>query len=86
MVVLYVLDVPEFQPVVESARRLPECRITHSAKGYYRVESPSEIVLNRKEMQMKPAVWYGLFTGGMNGEIAEFGREQVRVIGTNKAL
>ncbi len=34
---------------------------------------------------MKPAVWYGLFTGGMNGEIAEFGREEVRVVGTRQA-
>jgi hypothetical protein len=37
-------------------------------------------------MQMKPAVWYGLFTGGVNGEIAEFGRDHVRVVGTNKPL
>ncbi len=86
MVVIYVLDVPEFLPVVECARLLPDCIITRSDKGYYRVESPSEIVLNRKQMKMKPAVWYGLFTGGLNGEIAEFGREQVRVIGTNKRL
>lgn len=86
MVVLYVLDVPEFLPVVESARRRADCTITKSDKGYYRVEAPSEIVLNRREMQMKPAVWYGLFTGGMNGEIAAFGRDEVRVIGTNKPL
>ncbi len=86
MVVLYVLDVPEFMPIVESARRWPGCRVTRSEVGYYRVESPNEIVLNRREMKMKPAVWYGLFTGGMNGEIAEFGREEVRVIGTNKPL
>jgi hypothetical protein len=86
MVVLYVLNVPEFLPIVESARQNPECRITKSRKGYWKVESPAEIVLNRKAMQMKPAVWYGLFTGGMNGEIAEFGRDEVRVIGTNKPL
>ena len=86
MVVIYVLDVPEFLPVVECARMLPDCTITRSDKGYYRVESPTEIVLNRRQMQMKPAVWYGLFTGGLNGEIAEFGREEVRVIGTNKRL
>lgn len=86
MVVLYVLDVPEFLPIVDSTRKRGDCRITRSDKGYYRIEAPSEIVLNRKEMQMKPAVWYGLFTGGMNGEIAEFGREEVRVIGTNKPL
>ena len=86
MVVVYVLDVAEFHEIVESARRKPHCRITKSDKGYYRIESDSEIVFNRKEMQMKPAVWYGLFTGGLNGEIAEFGREEVRVIGTNRPL
>lgn len=86
MVVLYVLDVPEFRPVVDAARARPECRITKSDKGYWRVEAPTEIVLNRREMNVKPAVWYGLFTGGLNGEIAEFGRDEVRVIGTNKPL
>jgi hypothetical protein len=86
MVVLYVLDVAEFRPIVDCAVRDPACRITRSDKGYIRVESPTEIVLKRREMQMKPAVWYGLFTGGMNGEIAEFGRDEVRVIGTNRPL
>ena len=86
MVVLYVLDVAEFLPIVEAARKLPDCQITKSEKGYWKIVSPTEIVLNRKAMQMKPAVWYGLFTGGMNGEIAAFGRDEVRVIGTNKPL
>jgi hypothetical protein len=86
MVVVYVLDVAEFREIVESARRKPHCRITKSEKGYYRIESDNEIVFNRREMKMKPAVWYGLFTGGLNGEIAEFGREEVRVIGTNRPL
>ena len=86
MVVLYVLDVAEFLPIVEAARKLPDCQITKSEKGYWKIASPTEIVLNRKAMQMKPAVWYGLFTGGMNGEIASFGRDEVRVIGTNKPL
>jgi hypothetical protein len=86
MVVLYVLDVQEFLPIVETARKMSGCTISKSDKGYYKIVSPTEIVLNRKAMNMKPAVWYGLFTGGMNGEIAEFGREEVRVIGTNKSL
>jgi len=86
MVVLYVLDVNEFLPIVETAREMSDCTVSKSEKGYYKISSPTEIVLNRKAMKMKPAVWYGLFTGGMNGEIAEFGREEVRVIGTNRAL
>lgn len=86
MVILYVLDVPEFKPIVDTAEAMGNCTITKSETGYFRIESPTEIVLNRRDMKMKPAVWYGLFTGGMNGEIAEFGREEVRVIGTNKPL
>ena len=86
MVALYVLNVPEFTPIVDAARLLPDCDVHDLGTGYYRIESPVEIVLDRREMGMKPAVWYGLFTGGMAGEIAEFGRDKVRVIGTNKPL
>ena len=86
MVVLYVLDVKEFLPIVEEARRNTDCTVTRLAQGYYKIVSPTEIVLNRKAMNMKPAVWYGIFTGGMNGEIANFGRDEVRVIGTNRPL
>jgi hypothetical protein len=86
MVVLYVLDVPEFRPIVEAAMARGNCNVSKSDKGYHRIESPNEIVLNRREMKMKPAVWYGLFTGGLNGEIAEFGRDEARVIGTNRPL
>jgi hypothetical protein len=86
MVVLYVLDVPEFRPIVEAARAGGKCSISKSDKGYHRIESPDETVLNRRAMKMKPAVWYGLFTGGLNGEIVEFGRDEVRIIGTNRPL
>jgi hypothetical protein len=37
-------------------------------------------------MKMKPALWYGIFTGGLNGEIKAFGRDEVTIIGTNKPL
>jgi hypothetical protein len=86
MVELYVLNVNEFLPIVESARRMPECKISQSDKGYFKIVSPTEIILRRKEMKMKPAVWYGLFTGGLNGDIVEFGRDVVRMVGTNKPL
>ncbi|WP_324132427.1 hypothetical protein [Bosea sp. (in: a-proteobacteria)] len=86
MVVLYVVDVPEFLPIVVQARGMKNCQISKSKHGYYRIEVTGEITLSRKAMHMKPAIWYGLFTGGLNGEIAEFDRDIVRVIGTNKPL
>lgn len=86
MPAIYVLDVPEFLPIIEAARGKADCVVTRCDAGYWRVEAPGEIVLNRREMGLKPAVWYGIFTGGLNGEIAAFGRDEVRVIGTNREL
>lgn len=86
MVVVYVLDVAEFFPIVEAARKNPEYKVTGPDKDYYRIEAASEIVLHRREMKLKPAVWYGIFTGGINGEIATWDRDTVRVIPTNKPL
>ncbi|MEM8985538.1 MAG: hypothetical protein AAGC95_02350 [Pseudomonadota bacterium] len=86
MVRVYVLKAPEFMPLVETARNMSGCRIKDDGKDYFVIESDSEIIFNRKDMKMKPAVWYGIFTGGLDGEIVDFGREQVRVIGTNRAL
>ena len=86
MIRVYVLDVPEFRPLVDTARDMPNCRVRDAEKDYFVIESDSEIVFNRKAMKMKPAVWYGIFTGGLEGEVADFGREEVRVIGTNRAL
>ena len=84
MIRVYVLDAPEFTPLVDTARAMPQCRISGPEKHYYTIEADGEIIFNRKHMKMKPAVWYGIFTGGLDGEIADFGRDEVRVIGTNR--
>lgn len=86
MPVIYIVDVPEFRPVVDAARKKPQCRVNEAAKGYFKIDIVGEVTFNRKEMQMKPALWYGIFTGGLDGEIKSFGREEVVVIGTNKPL
>lgn len=83
---LYVVDVPEFLPVVEAAKKRADYRVTDQRKGYWLIESAGEMEFNRREMQLKPALWYGMFTGGLDGEIAEWGRDVVRIIGTNKPL
>ena len=33
----------------------------------------------RKTLGLKPAVWYGLFTGGVRGEIEVFDRDRVQI-------
>ncbi|WP_211102995.1 hypothetical protein [Azospirillum sp. B21] len=86
MPTIYVVDVPEFAPMVEEALKNPDCTVSESRKGYFRIDAPGAITFNRKAMKMKPAIWYGIFTGGLDGEIRSFGRDEVVVIGTNKSL
>ena len=69
MVKVYVLNVAEFLPMVETARAMSGCRVSELQGDYYTIEADSEIVFNRKDMQMKPAVWYGIFTGGLTAKL-----------------
>lgn len=82
---LYVVDVPEFRPVVDAARKTGY-RVTEARKGYFLIETNGPMAFNRKDMRLKPALWYGMFTGGLDGEIAEFGRDDVVIRGTNRPL
>jgi hypothetical protein len=79
MVRIYVLDVPEFASIVEVARRTPAYRVTEAKRGYFTIESDGELQFSRKELDFRPAVWYGAFTGGIEGRIVEFGRDTVRI-------
>lgn len=76
---IFVLNVPEFASLTEAARRMPGCQI--SIAGDYTVISASDpLEFGRRALGLKPAVWYGLFTGGIDGTIEEFGRDTVRVV------
>ncbi|MDI5983629.1 hypothetical protein QLQ85_02420 [Halomonas sp. M4R5S39] len=86
MIEVHVIDVPEFRPMVETLRGLPAVTITGPVKGYWTISAPDELTFNRRAMKMKPAVWYGIFTGGLNGEIAHWGRDEVRIVGTSRPL
>jgi hypothetical protein len=77
---IYVLDVPEFAALVAAARAKSNCRVSHPVDGYTLIESTGVLEFRRKELEMKPAVWYGLFTGGLQGRIAQFDRDLVRIV------
>jgi hypothetical protein len=77
---IYVLDVPEFAALVAAARAKSGCRVSQPVVGYTLIESTEVVEFRRKELEMKPAVWYGLFTGGLQGRIAQFDRDLVRIV------
>jgi hypothetical protein len=77
--VLYVLDVPEFASIVEVSRHMPDVDVRRHA-GYWRISTPHALVYSRRGLRLKPAVWWGLFTGGYVGRIAEMTPNCVRLV------
>lgn len=77
---IYVLDVPEFATLVEAARAQGNCRVSKANQDYLLIEAQEPVEFKRKELNLKPAVWYGLFTGGLRGRIERFDRDTVRIV------
>ena len=66
---LFVLDVPEFAPLIAGAAS--SHRIRHRG-GYAAIEAPEKVVVERARSGLGDAVWYGALTGGYEGRIVEF--------------
>ena len=81
---MYVIDVDEFRCIAEVAAKNPDYQVTNAGKGYIRIDAPSQLTFSRRELGLKPALWYGMFTGGMDGQIVEFGRETVTLVNSNR--
>lgn len=77
---IYVLNVPEFATLVEAARKLDSCKVSDATGDYITIDAQQPLEFHRKELGLKPAVWYGLFTGGLRGRIESFGRDTVRIV------
>jgi len=81
MVTLFVLNVEEFRPLVEDARRRSHVQILDGPAGYTRIQTSGELEFKRKELGLKPAVWYGALTGGVVGRVVEYSRDTLRIAG-----
>lgn len=82
----YVLDVPEFAPVVAAARGLASCRVHPPLAGYIRVEFDGEVEIARAATGLGEAVWFGCLTGGLDGKIVTFDTERIRLAPTNEPV
>lgn len=68
---VYVLDVPEFEPVVHTARTAG--MDVHQVGDYLELTTEDrEVVLRREETGMRPALWHAMLTGGLDGRIVSF--------------
>lgn len=82
----YILDVPEFAPMLEAARRSDRCTVHPVVGGYRLVEFHGEIEITREETGLGEAVWFGCLTGGLDGRIVSFTEESIRLAPTNEPV
>lgn len=75
-VAIYVPAVNEFASIVANASERADCRVTKDG-DYHCIESEHTLEFERRKLGLKPALWYGLFTGGLHGRIEVFDRERV---------
>lgn len=75
---IYVPRVEEFAAMVRDAAGRSECTVV-ALDGYDRIDASGPVEFHRKALRLKPAVWYGLFTGGVHGRIEVLDRERVRI-------
>jgi catechol 2,3-dioxygenase-like lactoylglutathione lyase family enzyme len=76
---IFVPRVDEFASLVDDAARRPDCRV-EQGPDYTVIEADAPVEFRRKALGLKPAVWYGLFTGGLQGTIETFDRDVVRIV------
>lgn len=76
---IFVLDVPEFEPLVAACRQATGCRVDGPVDGYWHVSSPGPIVFERKPLGLVPALWNAALTGGFDGVVKVFDRHRLEV-------
>ncbi|MGE8451639.1 MAG: hypothetical protein ACN6OP_13660, partial [Pseudomonadales bacterium] len=77
---VYVLDLPEFAPLIDVARKTDGYQTTELGNGYVRIDGNPTLQFRRKELGFKPAVWYGALTGALAGQIRQFDMDALMIV------
>jgi hypothetical protein len=78
-IALFVLDAPEFQPLVDAARANPDYGLEHLSNGYWKITAQDALVFERKKLGFVPALWNAALTGGFVGQVTEFDRYRLQI-------
>lgn len=79
MPTVYVLNLPEFMPVVDAARKI-KCDIQEPVNGYWKIETVGDLVLQRKALGLSAALWNTALAGGVIGKIVQFDATQCTIV------
>lgn len=78
MIELFVLDVPEFRPVIDNIAQYAD--ETRSVGNYVQFISEKTLVIDRRKAGVRQSIWYSAIGALRGGRVAQFDRDAL-VIG-----
>ena len=78
MTTVFVLDVPENQPIVAVADK-DAAVVVDRVGPYFRVSAPGPIVIDRRATGCRHAVWYSSVAGLVDSVITQWDKDAMRV-------
>lgn len=78
MTTVFVLDVPENQPIVAVADKDATVGVDRVGP-YFRVSAPGPIVIDRRATGCRHAVWYSSVAGLVDSVITQWDKDAMRV-------
>jgi hypothetical protein len=82
---LYILGLEEFEPIIEIGRQNPgvsERRIG----SYVELSTDGTLSIDRKATGTRHAIWYSCVGGIRDGHLAQFDKDQLRVVPDNEKV
>ncbi|MFC4033364.1 hypothetical protein ACFO3J_17975 [Streptomyces polygonati] len=79
-VALYVLDVPEFEPLVRAARTAG-MEVRGSGDYLELTAGGDEVLLRREGTGIRTALWHAALTGGLDARIVSFTSDIIHLTG-----
>jgi hypothetical protein len=73
---LFILNTPEFEPIVETARRAG-MRIHDDGDYLTATSAEPQVTLLRRHTNVRPSIWFAALTGGLTGEIITFDHDML---------
>lgn len=77
---IYVPNLAEFAGLIEDARRRDDIRVRELNPAYTLIEGEAPLRFSRRDIGVRPAIWYSLFSGGLDGRLVDFGWNEVTIV------
>lgn len=75
---LYILGIPENEPIIEVARTIPDTEVV-AIGPYYAVTSAAPISIDRRATGVRHAVWYSWVAGLDGWRISQWDKDALKV-------